>query len=100
MIAKTILAQLGGRQFIVMTGAKNLTDHGNALSMKIPSSKNKINYLKIILAPDDTYTIEFGRVWGMNYNVIETVEGVYCDMLRDIFEDRTGLFVSLGTMGR
>ena len=99
-VAEIILSQLGGRKFIVMTGAKNLLDHGSALSMRIPSSKDKFNYVKITLDPSDTYTVEFGRVWGTSYRVIETMDGIYNDMLRDIFEERTGLFTSLGTMGR
>ena len=103
-VAETILAQLGGRRFIVMTGAKNLMSHtaDNALSFRIPGTmtKDRINYVKITLTPDDLYTMEFGKIRGTTYRVIETVEGVYCDMLRDIFTDKTGLETSLGTMGR
>jgi len=101
-IAQTILEQLGGRRFIVMTGAKNLLAHEDALSMRLPGNmcRQRINYLKIVLDPSDTYTMEFGRVWGSKYKVIETVEGVYCDMLCDIFTSKTGMETSLGTMGR
>ena len=31
MIAQTILEQIGGRRFAVMTGSKNFTDLGNGL---------------------------------------------------------------------
>jgi len=100
-IAQTILKQLGAGKFLVMTGAKNLLDHGNALSMRLPGNmcKHRINYLKIVLDPSDTYTMEFGRVWGTQYKVIETVKDVYCDMLQNIFTEKTGMETSLGTMG-
>ena len=103
-VAQTILQQLGGNKFLVMTGAKNLVNHSkeNALSFKLPSkfATDGINYVKITLQPNDTYTMEFGKVWGVKYKVIHTVEGVYCDMLQTIFTDKTGLDTSLGTMGR
>lgn len=103
-VADTILQQLGGRRFILMTGAKNLLNHSkeNALSFRIPGTMthHKINYVKITLTPSDTYTMEFGRIYGTRYTVIEIVEGVYCDMLTDIFTSKTGLETSLGTMGR
>lgn len=92
-IAKTILQQLGGNKFIVMTGAKTLVDHGNGLSFKLPSNfaTGGINYVKITLEPSDEYTVEFGKLRGLKYTVIETVEGVYCDMLQDVFTSATGL---------
>ena len=102
MIAKTILQQLGGSKFLVMTGAKNLLDHGNALSMRISGNmtRNRINYVKITLDPSDTYTVEFGKVRGTKYTVVDSVDDVYCDKLREIFESKTGLLTSLGTCGR
>ena len=101
-IAQTILEQLGGRRFLVMTGAKKLIAHENGLSMRLPGNmcKQRINYLKIVLDPSDTYTMEFGRVWGMTYKIIETISDVYCDMLQDIFTSKTGMETNLGTMGK
>jgi len=92
-IATTILKQLGGNNFIAMTGAKNFLDIGNGLSFKIPKSKNGINYVKIILNPNDTYDIEFGRISSgkYGYKVIKRVYDVYFDQLHDIFTTYTGL---------
>lgn len=103
MIAKTILSQLGGNKFIVMTGAKNCQDHGRALSFRVPATVTTgtgINYVKITLEPSDTYTIEFGRVHGSKYRVIATRENIYADMLRDTFTDVTGALCTMGTLGR
>jgi hypothetical protein len=108
-VAKTILEQLGGRRFSVMTGAKNYTGHGasetdmGALSFRLPGSggftKSGINYVKVTLTPSDVYSVEFGKVRGTKYTVVSKAEEVYCDMLQDVFCEHTGLFTSMGTMG-
>jgi hypothetical protein len=93
-IAKTILQQLGGNKFVVMTGAKNLTSIGNGLSFRLPGhgfTKNGINYVKIILAPSDTYNIELGKIRGTTYKIINTINDVYFDQLQEIFTRETGL---------
>ena len=91
--AKTILNQLGGNKFVVMTGAKNLVDHGNGLSFKLPSNfaTAGINYVKVTLDPTDTYSVEFGKLRGLTYKVLETLQDVYADMLQTIFTSKTGL---------
>ena len=43
----------------------------------------------------DTYSLEFGKIHGMNYRVIETLSGVYAEDLKRIFEAETGLYLSL-----
>ena len=96
-IAATILAQLGGRRFIVMTGAKNLMSTEYGLSFRLPSrfARDGINYVRIQLTAMDDYAVEFGKVWGTSYKVIHTIAGVYCDNLRDVFTNATGLDCTL-----
>lgn len=96
-LAQTILEQLGGRKFLAMTGANNLMTFDNGLQIKLPSNfaTNGINVVRITLTPADEYDVEFGKLRGLNYKVIETVEGVYCDMLQDVFTSATGLLTSL-----
>lgn len=96
-IAQTILQQLGGGRFITMTGARNLVDHGNALSFRLPSrfAKGGINYVKIELNGLDLYDITFGKVWGTDFKVLATEEGLYNDMLIPTFEQTTHLYTSL-----
>lgn len=93
-IAKTILEQFGGYKFVAMTGAKNLTSIGNGLSFKLPGAgfvHNGINYVKIILNGKDTYNMEFGRIRGTTYKIINTVNNIYFDQLQEIFTQETGL---------
>lgn len=95
-VAQTILEQIGGRRFLVMTGAKDLLGFENGLQFKLPKFPGiSINSVRITLDPSDTYTIEFGKVGRADYRVIETVSDVYCDMLADVFESVTGLATSL-----
>lgn len=101
-VANEILRQLGGGMFKTMTGAKALIacpgyGHG-ALSFKPPSrfAKDGINYVKVSLTAGDDYTVNFGKVWGSTYKEISRSEGVYCDDLRAVFTEFTGLDTSLG----
>lgn len=97
-IAKTILEQLGGRRFTVMTGAKNFlgSEEEKSLSFTLPRNfaKDGINRVKITLDPTDTYTVEFGKITYRHpykYAVVETVPGVYDTNLQSVFTKVTGL---------
>lgn len=105
-VANTILRQLGGNKFLAMTGAKNLigTDEGmGGLVFSLPGrmAKNGINVVRIILNAMDTYDVKFeklGRAPKFERTTVSEIEGVYEDMLRDVFTKETGLQTSLGTM--
>lgn len=72
MIANTILQQLGSHGFTVMAGSRNYINLSNGLQMSLARNKTSANRLKIILD-----------------------EGVYFDMLQQIFTDVTGLYTRL-----
>ena len=91
-VAQTILDQLGGRRFLVMTGAKNLVYSDNSLQMSLPRNKAKANKLIIKLNDLDLYDVEFGSIRGVNYTVKARTENVYNDMLVSMFEGTTGLY--------
>ena len=55
MIANTILQQLGGHGFTVMTGSRNYINLGNGLQMSLARNKTSANRLKIILDEDTGY---------------------------------------------
>ena len=59
-VANTILAQLGGGHFLVMTGAKNLVGSDNSLSMRLNSVNydgKRVNVVTSRSMPSDTYTV-------------------------------------------
>ncbi len=91
-IASTILDQLGGTQFIAMTGAKNILNLGNGFQFGLPGKlKQGINKVIIILEPTDTYSVAFWKIHGVNMKQIKAVDMVYADSLRRVFTETTGL---------
>lgn len=110
LIAKTILQQIGGHRFAAMTGSHNFINLGNGLRMSLSRNKTSANRLVIDLwslcfakeiiydEGTDLYNVRFYRQ-SMNHKTfevttkdIEKIEGVYCDMLEEIFTDVTGLY--------
>lgn len=89
-VAQTILAQLGGRRFLLMTGARNLVATENSLTFNLPIGKAK--RVTIELTPADTYSVTF---WARKGPSSDT-EGVYCDSLASLVSRKTGLALSLG----
>jgi len=98
-VAKTILEQLGGNRFIVMTGCKNFVGSETALTFRIPRAKDGINACEIKLEPSDTYTVRFYRVGdrrtGYKHTDKSVHEDIYNDSLVELFERVTGLFTHL-----
>jgi hypothetical protein len=92
-VANTIVEQLGGRHFIVMCGVKRggLVGYNDALVVSLPRGLK----VKITLTPMDDYTVETFRVRNNEKKTIATTEGVYCDLLQDVFTSMTGLFTHL-----
>jgi hypothetical protein len=91
-IAKTIYKQLGGNKFKVMTGSKDFIALDGGLLFSLIKNKVKAKFLRIILSPDNTYTLFF-----MNNKGREIIirRDVYADNLQNIFTKITGLFTSL-----
>lgn len=90
-VAQTILRQLGGNKFVAMIGAKNLVSSADGLHFSIgKGAKNKANKVAIKLAADDTYTIEFYNLRGVNLKDISKVYGVHADELQKVFTQETG----------
>lgn len=106
-VAETILQQLGGNRFVMMTGSKNFISNGNSLIMTLTKNMSKANRLTVELKWDDTYTMTFAKVsngkinnktfeWVEPKNVeVKVIENVYFDMLQDLFTNVTGLYTRL-----
>lgn len=101
MIAKIILEQIGGGRFIAMTGSKVFIDLGNGLRMNLTRNRTSANRLDILLdEATDTYIMRFYRhsfskkTFEVTTKDIARHEGVYCDMLEEMFTSVTGLYTS------
>ena len=92
-VATQILEQLGGHRFTAMTGAKQFVGSERALQFSIGrGATNKANKVRVTLATDDTYTVEFFSLRGVNCKPCgEPVERVYADRLQAVFTEATGL---------
>jgi hypothetical protein len=97
VIAETILEQLGGRRFRVMTGARDFVgdeEHGcGYLRFRLPArmAKDGANLVKVTLTAMDDYIVETFAVRGSTVKALGFRQGVYCDTLRAVFTTLTGL---------
>jgi len=96
-IANTTLSQLGGSgRLSAMVGAKHFLSHEDgSLTFKFKGSR-KMNYVRITLDASDTYTVSLQKFSPSKgtVKVVEEISGVYNDMLKSIFESKTGLYLS------
>lgn len=90
-VANTILQQLGGRRFCMMTGAKGFLGTNNSLAFRIGRNCKGVNYVKVTLDPSDTYTVEFMRVSLRQNKVLATCSDIYWDSLQECFTRNTGM---------
>ena len=94
--AKTLLRQLGGNKFIMMTGAKQMSIGKNGLTMKIGRNSKSITHVAIDLdRGKDLYTMKFIRVRKGIPKVVKKYDSIYADNLNNIFEKETGLYTRL-----
>ncbi len=96
-IADAIMEQLGGHRFRVMTGARNFVAHPWGLTFKLPArfAKDGINFVRVVLDPNDTYSLTFMRTRGTSCVEVSWTSDIYCDQLQELFTDRTGLRTTL-----
>ena len=114
-IAKQILSYLGGNKFVACTGCKDFMTNAeqDSLTMTIPRNGSKANRLEVKYDwGTDTFTMRFYRhsngrfsqkkwlegkeAWTPPKDTeLKTYDGVYCDMLRRIFENYTGMVVPM-----
>lgn len=96
-VAKIIIEQMGGAgRLRVMVGASNFLaiDKGVQFSFK---GCPKANKMVITLTPMDTYDVKFYKINMRDLEKslipVDTTEGAYEDMLVDLFESTTGLYL-------
>lgn len=99
---EAMVNQLGGiRSLNAMIGVKHIAhcidkngNHQAVIQFKAKAS-NKANIARVTLEASDTYKVDFMRVHGINITTISEHELIYCDRLKSLFEDETGLCLSV-----
>ena len=104
-IAQTIIQQMGGfGRLQAMVGAKDFVAltpseseaHGPGILFNFKGSR-KANKCRVTLSWNDTYRFElykYNRRTLKCPKVFE-IDDIYCDMIIQIFEEETGLYLSL-----
>jgi hypothetical protein len=93
-IAQTIIDQLDGAgRLTAMTGAHSFLAMSAGIQFKFKGSQ-KANCMIVKLNPSDTYTVEFWRTGRAAKHVLG-VTSVYAEDLKPLFEQTTGLYLSL-----
>ena len=91
-VAMEILRQLGGRRFIMMTGANQFVSGSNWAAFKLPRAKDGNRRVKITLNSMDTYDIKFMSLGGKTN---KSIKGIYNDQLKEIISRYTGLALEI-----
>ena len=93
------MEQIGGKRFAVMTGSRDFVDMGNGLRMSLARNKTSANRLDIIYdGGADLYNMRFYRktfskkTFESKAKDVETHEGIFFDMLEEVFTQVTGLY--------
>lgn len=101
-VGHEILRQLGGHgRLTAMIGAKDFCVYTEepVLKFRFMKGTDGANFVKITLTPLDLYTVEFYAVRNKKgvpeFREVKRIDGVYCDMLKSLFERTTGLRLSL-----
>jgi hypothetical protein len=94
-VAKTIMEQLGGGMFAVMTGAKNFVGSSDGVSFKIGTNAKKVSHVRVTLNGSDLYDLKFLRIRGTSVQTVAEESDVYAEDLRKLFTANTGLYTRL-----
>lgn len=95
-VAQTILQQLGGNRFTVMTGSKNYVAGNNSLTMKLTRNKAGAKWLTITLNGSDLYDLCFKKInRAGDIIIVQERNDIYFDQLQEIFTEVTGLYTTL-----
>lgn len=90
-IANTIIEQLGGRRFAVMTGSKQFVAVDKGVAFKVGRNSCGINYVIIRLNSLDLYDVDYGFMRSGKFNGKAHTDHLYADQLQEDFTRHTGL---------
>ena len=93
-IANTIISQLGGHKFFVMTGAKSPIALDSGLQVNLPRNKTGGNKLRVTLTAEDLYDVEFFSVRGAKVASKASADGLSVEQMRAFFESETGFYLT------
>jgi hypothetical protein len=90
-VVEEIVKQLGGRRFILMTGAHDFASLDSGVRFRLPYDRGGIDRVEVILTWDDAYRVLFKK----GDETVSRHEDVYSYQLQELFTRETGLEVHL-----
>ncbi len=96
-IATEIVMQMGGfNKLRAMVGASFSVIAEGLGGAKISfKGSRQMNLVEIRVNGMDLYDVEFKQVTIKNNKSVKAISGIYCDQLKELFENTTGLYLSL-----
>lgn len=95
MVQKSILQQIGGAgRVAAMTGCQFIIDGENKIMLH-GLKRAKKNHIEITLNSMDLYTVRFVKIRAGEIKADQTIDNVYCEDLKSLIEQETGLYLSL-----
>ena len=91
IVAKTIVAQLGGERFVMMTGAKNFVGSAYSVTFKVGSNPKRVTHVRITLTPEGLYDMTFFKAGKGPHSQ----DGIDRDMLQEVVCANIGLYTTL-----
>jgi len=91
LVAKCILAQLGGNQFVAMTGARQLVSDYHSLQFGVGRNHAGVNKVRIVHNGADLYDMYCYKIRNLEVKLLSQDEDIYAEDLRKVFTERTGL---------
>lgn len=95
MQAATILKQLGGNKFIMMTGSKNFVCDEKGIGFRFMRNKIGAQWCNIRLNSLDLYDMTFKSIKKDQVIIIKEINNLYDDQIESIFSETTGLATRL-----
>jgi len=89
--AETILEQLGGNRFLIMTGSRVFSRGQHSLHLKLAPNKSGADRLTITVTSLNLYMMQFRKGTGES---VSGINGVHPDQLQEIFTENTGLYIT------
>ena len=99
-VIETMINQLGGTKFFIMTGSKpqykDISTDSPLIALKLTKNNSKANYLTIqYIRSTDLYKMEFIKMNIKERKIVSSYDNIYSDQLTEIFESETGLRTTL-----
>jgi hypothetical protein len=90
-VPKTILAQLGGERFVMMSGATGFIGGADSLAFKLGNNPKRVTHVRVTLTTDGLYDMTlFTTGKGP-----QSHDGIHREMLQEVFAANTGLYTTL-----